>query len=287
MDITYYGKTDKGKTRDKNEDYIASEWIDNQEYLFIVADGMGGHQAGEVASRLGTQTFIKSYKRCRREGLSVPEAMTVAIQEANSLIFIKSSGDFSKSGMGTTISVLGFLESMAHVVHVGDSRIYKISNEGGIKKITSDHTLVEKLLEDGQISEKEANEHPRKNILYMSVGVSKKIHPTVIKDIKVEEGDIFLLCTDGLSNMVSDRDILDVCLTNLPKDAVEKLIKKANHNGGLDNISVQVINIGQNEFLNKTQALEKNQSKSKNILLLYIGILFILIIIIITALQFI
>jgi protein phosphatase len=173
------------------------------------------------------------------------------------------------------------------VVHVGDTRVYRINHGTGIQKVTSDHTLVEKLLEDGQISEKEANEHPRKNILYMSVGVSKKISPTVIKDIKIEEGDIFLLCSDGLSNMISEEEILDICVSHLPKDAVEKLIKSANNHGGLDNISVQVINIGQNEFLNKTKILTKRELKSKNILLLFIGILFILTIIIITALQFI
>ena len=269
MEIIYYGKTDKGKTRKKNEDYIASEKINDQEHLFIVADGMGGHQAGEVASKLGTQTFVRIYKKHRKEGLPVPDSMSIAIEEANTVILSKSSSDFSKSGMGTTISAFVIFESLAHIVHVGDSRIYRITNQLEIKKITSDHTFVEKLKEDGQITEKEAEEHPRKNILFMSVGVSKKIYPTVIKDIVVKDGDIFLLCSDGLSNMVTDLEMLEFCTTNFPREAVEELIKLANKNGGTDNISVQVINIGQNEFLNKTETLVKSGIKSKNILLIF------------------
>lgn len=278
MKITYSGKTDKGRVRKANEDYFANEKINENEYLFVVADGMGGHQAGDVASRLGTLTFIDVYKSLRANDESIIDVMQQSIKEANATILAKASADLSKKGMGTTFSALVISKMKAYIVHVGDSRIYLIRDDE-IRKITTDHTFVEKMMEEGRLSEEEARNHPQKNILYMSLGARESFAPIVINDLDVNNGDFFIMCSDGLNNMVSDDMIKDYSLSNRsPKDLVEGLIKLANERGGTDNITIQAIQVGKSQNFRKTEPIGVIKRKNIIVALSVIGFLLIFLI---------
>jgi protein phosphatase len=261
MQISYFGKSDRGKKRKKNEDFILTKKIDQNEYLFIISDGMGGHRYGEVASKLASLTFSNVYQKKRKAGIPAAKAMEESIFESNLKVYDKSYENQVKSGMGTTVSVLVVKDEVGYIAHVGDSRIYLIRGDHMIK-LTQDHTLVEKLVENGHITEKEAKKHPRRNILYQSIGIEKEIKPYFRNDIHIKDGDIFVICSDGLSNMIEEEVIeKEVVLLPIPKDAVMRLIKLANQKGGFDNISVQIIRFGEVEALNKTLVLNKRKKK--------------------------
>ena len=278
MKITYSGNTDKGRVRKANEDYFANEKLSDKEYLFVVADGMGGHQAGDVASKLGTLTFISVYKSLRSKGKSIAESMKQSINEANATILTKASSDLSKKGMGTTFSALVISDMKAHIIHVGDSRIYLI-RENEIKKITTDHTFVEKMMEEGRLSEEEARNHPQKNILYMSLGARESFAPIAINDLEVKNGDLFVMCSDGLNNMVSDDKIKDYSVSHgSPRELVDELIKLANDRGGTDNITIQAVRVGKNQNFRKTEPINMVKKKGVIIALSLIGILVIFLI---------
>lgn len=278
MKITYSGNTDKGRVRKANEDYFANERISDKEYLFIVADGMGGHQAGDVASKLGTLTFINEYKSLRAKNNSIGDSMQQSIKEANATILAKASADLAKKGMGTTFSALIIADMKAHIVHVGDSRIYRI-RDNEIRKITTDHTFVEKMMEEGRLSEEEARNHPQKNILYMSLGARESFAPIVIDDLEVKNGDIFIMCSDGLNNMVPDDVIREYSLSQgSPKELVDELIKLANEKGGTDNITIQAVQLGKNQNFKKTEPINIVKKKGVIIALSLIGTLVIFLI---------
>lgn len=240
MKLIYAGKSDKGKLRKANEDFFACQKIDSDEYLFVVADGMGGHQAGDVASKLGTETFVQRYVELRSTNSPITDALRESISRANEEILEKATEDLKKRGMGTTFSAVVLKEMMAHIVHVGDSRIY-ITRDNEIVRLTTDHTFVEKMVEEGRLTEEEARDHPQKNILYMSLGARQSFVPEVSESFNLKKGDILVLCSDGLNNMVTDAQIKEFVTTLPPQKAVEKLIKLANENGGIDNITLLVI----------------------------------------------
>jgi len=242
MRIDYFGKSDKGKVRKGNEDYFACERLSNEEYLFVVADGMGGHRAGDVASKLGTTTFVKSYKKFRRKKKPITEAMNESLNRANLSILNKATADSRKRGMGTTFSAVAINGMKAYLVHVGDSRIYMIRNNE-MHQLTRDHTFVGKMVEEGRITEDEARSHPQKNILYMSLGARDAFQPEINEFFELQERDIFVMCSDGLNNMVTDSTIQEYCQSFHAGEAVEELINLANSNGGTDNITVLVIKI--------------------------------------------
>jgi len=244
MKIDFFGKTDIGRVRKTNEDYFLNKKLNDNEHLFIVADGMGGHQAGEVASRLGTDTFVKEYQKMRTRGKPVEESMIKALKKANASILKRAISDPQKRGMGTTFTGCVIHNQKATIIHVGDSRIYLIrGNE--IRKITTDHTFVEKMLKEGKISEEEARDHPQKNILYMSLGARDTYIPEIITNLEIQDGDIITLCSDGLNNMVSDEEIKEYALAYDPEKSVKELIRLANENGGMDNVTVQIIHTGE------------------------------------------
>jgi serine/threonine protein phosphatase PrpC len=168
MDIHFFAKSDIGKVRTANEDFFLNEKIADNEFLFIVADGMGGHQAGDVASRLASETFFETYRGMRRKNTAIQASMELAVRKANNVVFKKAAADIEKRGMGTTFSALVIAGMKAYIAHVGDSRIYLIRHNR-IKRITTDHSFVEKLVEEGRISADEARDHPQKNVLYMSL----------------------------------------------------------------------------------------------------------------------
>jgi len=277
MNIGFFGKSDVGRIRRGNEDYFSDDKINNDEYIFVVADGMGGHKAGEVASKLGTVSFINNYKKQREKNNPIPQSMDASIKKANKAILKKALSDPEKRGMGTTFSAIVIANMEAHIVHVGDSRIYLIRNNK-IKRLTKDHTFVEKMVEEGRISENEAKDHPQKNILYMSLGARESFLPDIIKDLEIKEGDIFFMCSDGLNSMVSDAMVKEYVLSYSAQEAVEKLINLANDNGGTDNITVQIIRIGQVENQNKTEPIQIKRSNLNrlSLILFLLGILAIL-----------
>ncbi len=277
MRLLFYGQSDKGRVRKANEDYFANEKLNKNEHLFIVADGMGGHQAGDVASKLGTLTFIKEYRVLRGKQNPIADSMQQSLRKANLTILEKASADPSKKGMGTTFSAMVITGKKAHIIHVGDSRIYLIRDKE-IQRITTDHTFVEKMMEEGRISEEEARNHPQKNILYMSLGARESFSPIVIEDFEVKDGDIYVMCSDGLNNMVSDELIKDHSLSCLPKELVEKLIKLANEKGGTDNITIQAIKVGGNMDRKKTEPIKIQKRKSIMLILSFIAILVILLV---------
>lgn len=277
MEIISYGKSDIGKVRDNNEDFLATKKFGDKEHLFIVADGMGGHQAGNVASKLGVETFVKHYRLIRKKGTSIPESMLESINKSNSAVLTKASTDLDKRGMGTTFSALLISDSQVNIVHIGDSRVYLVRDDE-IKRITTDHTFVEKMVSEGRITAEEARRHPQKNILYMSLGARETFHPDEINGFEVMNKDIFLICSDGLTDMVTDDVIKEYCQSYPPEKAVDELISLSNRNGGLDNISIIIIEIG-GEKKHRTEPIKIPGKKKGRSLFLMLSLLFMTLII--------
>lgn len=260
IEVKSFSKTDVGKVRQNNEDFYGEFRIDTEHMVFVVADGMGGHNAGEVASRLAVLTFFESYKKYIEEVKEPEKAIELAFYDANKRVFEEGVGKESQQGMGTTLSVLVLKGGNAFLGHVGDSRIYLI-REDECKKLTRDHSLVGKLRENGVISEEEARVHPRRNILYLSLGVKESITPQISGGIELKDGDIFVVCSDGLSNMVTDEEIKIISINNPPKKAVEKMIEIAKERGAPDNVTVEVIKIEKREDEEKTQKIKIKRKK--------------------------
>ncbi|MGO1469281.1 MAG: Stp1/IreP family PP2C-type Ser/Thr phosphatase [Tissierella sp.] len=234
--------TDIGLVREKNQDSIFAS--DESELpLFIIADGMGGHKGGEIASndavKIIKEIFIEN-KEILANKKSIVETINNSIKIANKKIYKKSFELLEYNGMGTTVSLCYIYKSHIYIGHVGDSRIYKIRNDS-IKQVTEDHSLVNELIKKGEITLNEAVKHPKRNIITRAVGTSYDIDID-IKIIKYKEGDKLLLCTDGLSNMLSTKNILEI--SKLNSALIEKgntLIDTAKKNGGRDNISLVMI----------------------------------------------
>lgn len=236
-----YGGTDVGKQRSINQDYvmIINEPIGPFPNLYILADGMGGHRAGEVASMFAVETVIEYAKNMT--GKSYAALLDSVIEYTNEQLYKKSSSSDEYIGMGTTLVIATVVDCTLYVANVGDSRLYVIGN--GITQITIDHSLVEEMISMGKITRSEARNHERKNVITRAVGVE----PSVIADlfeIELEEGSTVLLCSDGLTNMVEDHEIRKIVSTgNELGDKVHRLIDEANRNGGKDNISVILVEL--------------------------------------------
>lgn len=242
MKIEYYGHTDKGLIRSANEDYYFCEEIDDGSFFFAVADGMGGHKAGDIASNMGTHLFLDAYKNKRGIGKDVIESMVSSMYEANATILNKASLEPGMENMGTTLSTCLIRDKRCTVVHVGDSKIFHF-RRGEISKLTIDHTFIEKMKSDGKITAAEAEIHPQRNILYMSLGSHETFFPQVVPEVEVEAGDIFLLCSDGLTDMVNIGHIMSCVFELPPREAAEKLVEAANSAGGHDNVTVVIVKI--------------------------------------------
>ncbi len=237
MNFYYAGKSDVGLVRSNNEDFFAAERLGPDEYLFVVADGMGGHLAGEVASRIAVETFLQAVKRAPQEGL--PDFFRKLVNEINSTIVRMAESDPSKKGMGTTLSALYIKGNKAYIVHVGDSRIYRL-HRGKLEQLTEDHSVVERMVRDGLITPSQALTHPKRNVLYQSLGMKKGVEPQILGPITVDEDTTFLLCTDGLSNLVQDRE-KQYYMELHPAKAVEGLVELARRRGAPDNVTVIVV----------------------------------------------
>lgn len=236
--------TDIGLVRNINEDmFFQSNDVDFP--LFIVADGMGGHNAGETASKMAVdiikQNFLQNKKYLKDEN-RLTSIIENSIIEANSEIYKFSKELETLLGMGTTITLAYILKEYLYIGHVGDSRAYIIS-DGGISQITEDHSLVNELVKNGSITIEESKTHPQRNMITRAVGTSNEIEVDVIKR-HYNSNDILLICSDGLSNMVSDQEILKT-FNKIPiiKKACKELINKAKDNGGKDNITIIAVKL--------------------------------------------
>lgn len=232
--------TDTGNVRLINQDSFFVSNFHNSFPLFIVADGMGGHNAGEVASQVAVkkveEVFKNDYTSFKRID-DVKETIKKSVIEANRYICEQSKLNPNLFGMGTTLT-LGYLYDNIFIIgHVGDSRAYIIRN-GSITQLTEDHSLVRQLVSEGKITEIEAENHPQKNIITRAVGTDYKIDVDII-EVEVMTGDLIFICSDGLTNMVSKDKLLEI-FTNT-KDiqiACDECVKLAKNNGGYDNITV-------------------------------------------------
>lgn len=231
--------TDIGQRREMNQDYVftSEKPVGNLPNLFLVADGMGGHNAGGYASRYTVETIVEVISKSdETEPVSLLEE---AIQTANASLLVRAGEDEGRKGMGTTIVALTILGNRLYIANVGDSRLYVVNQK--IRQITRDHSLVEEMVRLGEMDKEVARDHPDKNIITRAIGAL----PEVVIDffeVEMEEGDIILMCSDGLTNMVEDEDIRKIIMGQ--RDTVEKaekLVEAANHNGGKDNITVIVI----------------------------------------------
>lgn len=228
-----YQATHVGKVRKNNEDAL----IFIEPEIFAVADGMGGQAAGEIASRILIDT-VKNFLPVIPEPLS-EDILKKAILKSNAAILREAAKNPNYRGMGTTATILHIYNRRAYYAHVGDSRLYRLRNKN-FEQITQDHSYVETLVRKGEITHAEARVHPMKNILTQAVGAVEELFVDTAS-FSIDAGDIFLLCTDGLTNMVEDKNIAEILLT--AENPAESLIEAALNNGGLDNVSVMVIGV--------------------------------------------
>jgi len=237
-----YGIKDVGRCRDINQDYIyvSEKPIGNLPNLFLVADGMGGHKAGDLASEYTVSQVCEAVEKSMR---NIPlQILKSAFQYANQKLIEKARESSAYTGMGTTLVAATIIEDTAYIVNVGDSRLYKIGSS--IEQITQDHSLVEEMVRMGEISKEEARNHPEKNIITRAIGVSETVEADFF-DTKLHSGECLLLCSDGLSNMIEDSEIKEILdrRTDLCS-AARELVDTANRNGGRDNIAVVLIEQG-------------------------------------------
>ena len=230
--------TDIGQKRSSNQDYVFSseQPIGNLPNLFIVADGMGGHKAGDYASRYTVETLEKLI---RESTLSEPAAIIEsAVKQANTMLLEEANHHEEMKGMGTTLVICTIHDNVLTVANVGDSRLYLINDK--IRQLSKDHSLVEEMVRLGGIKAEEARNHPDKNIITRAIGVKENVEPDIY-EYRLKKDDIILMCTDGLSNMVEDEDMFNIVKGSRDVvEAVQMLIEKANSNGGRDNIGVIV-----------------------------------------------
>jgi PPM family protein phosphatase len=239
--------TDPGRTRRHNEDSYVIE-----PPLFAIADGMGGAQAGEVASRLATAALKEAGANGGGE-----QRIADLIQEANRRVYDRSSSDPNTSGMGTTITVALVEDDRVAFGHVGDSRAYLI-RQAQMEQLTEDHSLVNELLKTGKLSREEAETHPQRSVITRALGTDPDVDVDTFS-VRAEDGDLFLLCSDGLTDMVSEESILDVVERNRSDidGALRALVKAANHGGGQDNITVVAFEIADGVLANDGETREQ------------------------------
>jgi len=254
--MEYFGATDIGNHREKNED---SFYAGNN--LFIVADGMGGHRAGEIASSIAVETFKKNFSQFINFGDNeniynkennqknkklntdiIKKALTSSITEANIAIYKNSISKMEYSGMGTTFTCCYIYNSSAYVIHIGDSRLY-IKSNNNLKLLTADHTIVGELYRKGKLTYEQTFNHPQRNYLTKVLGTSYTISPDFfIQELQNE--DILLLCSDGLNSMLKDDFILKIIKKFKNTEVIiKKLIDYAKSKGGFDNITIIIIKL--------------------------------------------
>lgn len=242
--MNYFYLSDVGKKRSMNQDYVKIYKNSEDLTLFLLADGMGGHQAGDVASKLTVETlgelFTKQSFLTRQELVSW---LNSEIQTLNSLVF-EQGQQVEFRGMGTTLEALCIFNGELVLAHVGDSRSYLL-RANQLIQITEDHSLVNELRLMGELTDEEAVHHPQKNIITRSVGMPNELKVDIFTH-SISAGDLILMCSDGLSNMLTHSEISEILLMSISlEEKTRLLINHANENGGSDNISVLLVDISE------------------------------------------
>ena len=236
-----YALTDTRRVRSMNQDYIyaSPEKVGTLPNLFMVADGMGGHKAGDRASRLCIENMVY---QIRESASKTPVTIfEEAITYANRAVYESAQEDSEYEGMGTTMVACTLQEETLYVANIGDSRLYLLRDE--LQQITTDHSLVEEMVKIGNITESEARVHPQKNIITRALGIDEMVQADYF-ELQVQEGDVILLCSDGLTNMVEDEEIEYIIHhAGSLEEAGDKLIDQANYNGGSDNITAVLVQV--------------------------------------------
>lgn len=240
--IKAYAKSDKGKVREINQDYYyISEPLD-QVQLYILADGMGGYSGGEIASSLAVQTaknYIENnFKDIEKDKDSIIQLLGSSMEYANMIVYEKSKENPELQGMGTTLEICLIYNNKAYIGHIGDSRIYRIRKDF-IRKLTQDHSYVQKLVKEGTITKEQAEHHPQKNMLMKALGCNAFVEPDVMVKGFLKD-DILIMCSDGLTNLVDQTTLYEMASKNI-EQATKDLVKLANDRGGNDNITVIII----------------------------------------------
>lgn len=233
--------TDTGVLRDMNQDYCFSSDapVGNLPNLYIVCDGMGGHKAGEYASRYTVERIAASVSRSKwTEPIRI---LKDAIEKANEILVIEAQEDLDKYGMGTTVVAATLVDRRLYVANVGDSRLYVLNEK--IEQITRDHSYVAEMIRMGRLAPDDERVKTKKNVITRAVGAMEKVSPDFF-EVELQEGDTVLMCTDGLSNMVTDDRIHQIAVSSDDAEEIGKaLVHEANKNGGQDNITAIVIKL--------------------------------------------
>ncbi|MBR5578829.1 MAG: Stp1/IreP family PP2C-type Ser/Thr phosphatase [Lachnospiraceae bacterium] len=233
--------TDIGLKRKLNQDYVftADTRVGNLPNLYLVADGMGGHKAGGFASQYAVETIVEEISSKKEEDIFA--ALNSAIIEANARLRRKAAEDESMAGMGTTLVAAVIENGLLKVANIGDSRLYLIHE--GIEQITVDHSLVEEMVRLGGLDREEARNHEKKNIITRAIGAENRIKPDFF-EVRLQEGDLILMCTDGVSNMLTDEEILQILKEEVSEEErVEHLVQAANEHGGRDNMGIILLSL--------------------------------------------
>ena len=234
-------RTDIGLKRKLNQDYVftADRPVGNLPNLYLVADGMGGHKAGGFASKYAVETIVEKVNS--KKDADVFMILHQAIAEANKRVREKAAEDESMAGMGTTLVAATICDNVLKVANVGDSRLYLVNEE--IHQITIDHSLVEEMVRLGGINREQARNHENKNIITRAIGAQSSVNPDFF-EVNLKKGDRIFMCTDGVSNMLTDEEILSILNgEGTEEERIEKIVEAANEHGGRDNITVIVCKI--------------------------------------------
>lgn len=235
-------KSDVGAVRQSNQDFCLSGEFPDGVTWALVCDGMGGANGGNIASESAAKTIADKlnfgYHQAMNDN-SIKHLIVSAIEAANATVFSKSRNDASLKGMGTTVVLAIIKNDTLYIAHVGDSRIYIITGES-ITQLTNDHSVVQLMIDRGELSADEAKDHPQKNVITRALGVDDEIRIDYSQEI-YNEGDIVLLCSDGLTNFVDDFKIKEICNTYDSYSLADKLVDEANRNGGGDNVTVVTV----------------------------------------------
>lgn len=235
-------KSDIGKARDMNQDYYYVSPIESDIKLYILADGMGGYKGGEIASNLAVNCaknyICNNWPKIEKDKIEIMNLINSSIEYANMIVYEKSLEIEELHDMGTTLEVVILWNNKVFIGHVGDSRVYRI-RKNVMRRLTTDHSYVEKLIKDGSITKDEAYHHPNKNMLLKALGCNNLVKPDVFYKGFLK-GDILLMCSDGLTNMLKESEIYSVLLNNPDKPEVA-LINEANRMGGIDNITAIIV----------------------------------------------
>ena len=237
-------KTDIGLKRSVNQDAYGFKIISEDLAWAIVCDGMGGMAAGNIASEIAADHITNSFSENLSPKLNEKQITTflkAAVESANAAIYEKATNNDELKGMGTTVVCAVVKENICFVAHAGDSRLY-LFRDGTLIQMTSDHSVVQSMVDNGHLTEEEAKSHPNKNIITRALGVHKSVEVD-ITDFNIKDGDVILLCSDGLTNCVEDSEIVSILNNSEFERISELLIDKANSGGGIDNITAVALKI--------------------------------------------